>query len=253
MLSRNRIKQIHSLAMKKRRDESGLFVAEGPKLVGEMLARFRCVYLAVSEGSAFTVPANVADYDIVPRDELAKATLLTTPHEVLAVFEKPHSGNATDVESLARAGICLALDDIQDPGNVGTIVRTADWFGIDTVLCSKGTADVYSPKVLQATMGALVRVNVHYCDLPEVLGGLPGDVPVYGTFLKGSNIYSEKLSQNGVIVIGNEGNGISAPVEETVMRRLFIPPFPCKGGAVESLNASVAAAIICSEFRRRNF
>ena len=138
--------------MKKRRDESGLFVAEGPKLVGEMLARFRCVYLAVSEGSAFTVPANVADYDIVPRDELAKATLLTTPHEVLAVFEKPHSGNATDVESLARAGICLALDDIQDPGNVGTIVRTADWFGIDTVLCSKGTADVYSPKVLQATM-----------------------------------------------------------------------------------------------------
>ncbi len=252
MFSKNRIKQIRSLAMKKRRDESGLFVAEGPKLVGDMLARFRCQYMAVAENSTFAVPSGVKECDIVTHEELSRATLLTTPHEVIAVFEKPTVNKTPQPALAARNKLCLALDDIQDPGNVGTIIRTADWFGIDTVFCSAGTADVFSPKVLQATMGALVRVNVHYCDLEQTLAALRDEMPVYGTFLDGNDIYSANLAGNGIIVIGNEGNGISPAVERTVTQRLRIPSFPEGRKTVESLNASIATAVVCAEFRRRS-
>lgn len=250
MLSRNRIRLIRSLADKKCRDESGLFVAEGPRLVGDMLTAFRCVYMAVSEGGGFTVPAGVAESDTVSPGELARASLLATPHEVVAVFEKPSFRGAPDVSRLAREGLCLALDGVQDPGNVGTIIRTACWFGISAVVCSRGTADVYSPKALQATMGALANVMVYCCDLPQALAGLPVGTPVYGTFLEGESIYSAPLTESGVIVIGNEGSGISPAVEKAVTRRLYIPPYPRGKRAAESLNAAAAAAVVCAEFRR---
>ena len=147
--------------------------------------------------------------------------------------------------------MCLALDGVQDPGNLGTILRIADWFGIHHVLCSNGSADVYNPKCVQSCMGALARVEVHYCDLPEVLRET--EVPVFGTFLDGTDIYEEELSPNGIIVMGNEGNGISEEVGKLVNRRLYVPNFPKGSTTTESLNVAVATGIVCAEFRRRAF
>jgi len=146
--------------------------------------------------------------------------------------------------------LCLALDEVQDPGNLGTIIRIADWFGIEHIFCSQGTADVYNPKVVQATMGALARVHVHYVNLSELIDSLP-DIPVYGTFLDGTNIYEQELSQTGIIVMGNEGNGISPEVRKVINRRLYIPNYPANRPTSESLNVAVATAITCAEFRRR--
>ncbi|KAA6342762.1 23S rRNA (uridine(2479)-2'-O)-methyltransferase, partial [termite gut metagenome] len=180
-------------------------------------------------------------------EELSRCSLLKAPQQVLAVFEQPqYQLNLTPV----RKSLSLALDDVQDPGNLGTIIRIADWFGIEHVFCSSGTADVYSPKVVQATMGAIARVKVHYVTLPELVRSL-GDIPVYGTFLDGENIYTQSLSANGVIVMGNEGNGISKDTESFINRRLFIPSYPPERETSESLNVAVATAIVCAEFRRR--
>jgi TrmH family RNA methyltransferase len=147
--------------------------------------------------------------------------------------------------------LSLALDTVQDPGNLGTIIRIADWFGIEHVLCSKETVEVYNPKVVQATMGALARVSVHYVDLVEVLKET--SLPVYGTFLEGEDIYGEALSAEGVIVMGNEGNGVSEEVKKLVSRKLYIPNFPKGRETSESLNVAVATAITCAEFRRRTY
>ena len=146
--------------------------------------------------------------------------------------------------------LCLALDDIQDPGNLGTIIRVADWFGIEHIFCSQGTVDVYNPKTIQATMGALARVKLHYCDLPSFIASL-GDVPVYGTFLDGDNMYEKELTPHGLIVMGNEGNGVSAEVANLVNERLYIPNYPPQRETSESLNVAMATGIICAEFRRR--
>jgi len=144
----------------------------------------------------------------------------------------------------------LALDDIQDPGNLGTIIRLADWFGIEHIFCSQGTVDVYNPKTIQATMGALARVKLHYCHLPSLIASL-GEVPIYGTFLDGDNMYEKKLSSHGLIIMGNEGNGVSAEVAKLVNERLYIPNYPPQRETSESLNVAMATGIICAEFRRR--
>lgn len=251
MLSKNEIKFIHSLALKKRRDSEGLYVAEGPKLVGELWGTFRCRSLYVEDGAdlGFVPEGVVPEY--VSHVLMERATLLATPHCVLAVFEKPEDEEADNVSAVAESELCLALDDIQNPGNLGTIIRTADWMGIRRVFCSRGTADLYSPKVLQATMGSAARVKVSYTDLPAALKTC--NAPVWGTFLDGENIFGAPLEPRGVIVIGNEGNGISKEVEQTVTRRLFIPPYPEGRTTVESLNAGIATAITLAAFRGRMY
>lgn len=185
--------------------------------------------------------------DIANLEDLQRASLLKTPQDVIAVFEQRNEATNT---SVIERELCLALDDVQDPGNFGTIIRIADWFGIEHIFCSLGTADVYNPKVVQATMGALARVHVHYLSLTELIEGLK-EVPVYGTFLDGTNIYKQSLSETGLIVMGNEGNGISAEVRKLINRKLYIPNFPAGRSTSESLNVAVATAITCAEFRRR--
>ena len=253
-LSKNRMKFLTSLQTKKHREEEKLFVAEGPKIAREILStgkRIHSLYcLAGWLDSQNHHDIENLDITVVSNDEMRKISTLVTPQEVLCVVHQFE--HKLDEQSLNK-NISLALDGIQDPGNMGTILRLADWFGIDTVLCSTGCVDVYNPKVVQASMGALCRVNIHAVDLPSVLSCTPisNGTPVYGTFLDGENIYTKDLSPAGIIVLGNEGNGISEAVAKRVTHRLHIPSFR-EGGAVESLNVSVAAAIVCSEFARRN-
>ena len=250
MLSKNDIKNIKSLEHKKFRDEKGLFIAEGHKLVGELLGVFRCVLLAATDEwieNHGRIPAERVE--TVTSDELKRASLLRSPQDVLAVFSIPDDRET--MKYVATGNLVLALDDVQDPGNMGTIVRIADWFGIKDIFCSRGTADIFNPKAVQATMGALARVRIHYADLVKEISSLPASVPIYGTFLDGQTIYDTKLSGNGVIIMGNEGNGISPEVGKTVNRRLYIPNWPAGAVTSESLNVAIATAIVCSEFRRR--
>ncbi len=173
--------------------------------------------------------------------------MLSSPSPVLAVVRK----KLFDSSSVEAEGLILALDSVRDPGNLGTIIRIADWFGIRTILASRDTVDVYNPKVVQATMGAIFRVKLIYCDLPDTLEILSKSMPVYGTFLEGENIYTETLDKNAVIVMGSESNGISDKVASIVSRKIHIPSFTQGEATSESLNVAVASAITCSEFRRR--
>jgi len=248
MLSKNRIKYIRSLELKKKRKEYNVFVAEGPKLIEDLLGVFHC-HLLIATPDWHTEHPNIKADEIieVTPDELSKASLLKHPQQVLAVFDQPEY----NVEkSIINISLCLALDDIQDPGNLGTIIRLADWFGIEHVFCSLGTADIYNPKTVQATMGAIARVKVHYTDIYNLIHSLE-DCPVYGTFLDGKNIYRESLSSNGLIVMGNEGNGINPNIAGLINRRLFIPNYPAQRETSESLNVAIATAITCAEFRRQ--
>ena len=250
MLSKNDIKNIKSLELKKFRDEKRLFVAEGHKLVGELLGVFKCVLLVATDewlGSRKRSPAE--RIESVTADELKRASLLRSPQDVLGVFCMPDDHST--VKEAAAKNLVLALDDVQDPGNLGTIMRIADWFGIKDIFCSKATADIFNPKAVQATMGAVARVKIHYTDLAKELSALPSSIPVYGTFLEGDIIYDTQLSANGVIIMGNEGNGISKEVGKTVSRKLYIPNWPAGAATSESLNVAIATAIVCSEFRRR--
>ncbi len=251
MISKNRIKNVRMLGAKKNRDASGLFVAEGPKVVGELLSAFPCVYLAALPGWLERMHfkhQGEMETDTVSPDELRRVSFLQHPQEVLAVFRKPEAKAVSP--GIAARRLCLALDGVQDPGNVGTIIRIADWFGITDIFCSADTADAYGPKVVQATMGAIARVHVYNADLPAVLSQIPG-IPVYGTFLDGTDIYDTPLQQHGIIVMGSEGNGISDAVGAKVSMRLRIPNFPAGRLTSESLNVAVATAVTCSEFRRR--
>ena len=249
MLSKNQVKLITSLSQKKHRDETGLFVAEGTKLVLDIAHYFQIRLLtstaewASQFGSEMKAPIN-----IVTQDELSKISGHKTPQGVLAVFEKKE--DVFSVQQIADS-LSLALDDVQDPGNLGTIIRIADWFGIRNIFCSLHCADVYGTKTVQATMGALARVRVHYVDLETFFSQLPQHFPVYGTFMDGKNIYSETLTAHGIILMGNEGNGISEKAGKLVTNRLLIPNFPQGEPTSESLNVGVATAIICAEFRRR--
>ena len=250
MLSKNDIKNIKSLEKKKFRDEKQLFVAEGHKLAGELLGVFDCVLLAATRewtASRGDIPAE--RIETITPDELERASLLRSPQDVLAVFRIPD--NRMTMLSVASRNLVLALDGIQDPGNLGTIVRIADWFGIRNVFCSPDCADIYGPKAIQSTMGAIARVRLSYVDLPEAISALPSGTPVYGTFLDGEDIYRRDLTSNGVIIMGNEGNGIRPSVGSLVKERLYIPSWPADGATSESLNVAAATAVICAEFRRR--
>jgi TrmH family RNA methyltransferase len=248
MLSKNKIKYIHSLELKKNRKKEGVFVAEGHKLVGDLLPHFHCrLILATNTWLKEHHDIQADEIIEITPEELVKASLLKTPQEVLAIFEQPQYNYTTDV---IKDSLCLALDDIQDPGNLGTIIRLADWFGIEHIFCSQGTVDVYNSKVIQATMGALARVKVHYCNLPNLISSLR-DVPVYGTFLDGENIYNKPLSENGLIIMGNEGNGVSKEVSQLINNKLYIPNYPTGRATSESLNVAIATAVVCAEFRRR--
>ncbi len=256
MISKNRLKYVRSLEMKKYRKAEGVFVAEGHKLVGDLLDVFECKYLAATSE---WLSANAAwvdrqrqsgvEVDEVTDEELKRASFQETPQQVLAVFKQ--LTYEVDVNEVARKQLCLVLDDVQNPGNLGTIVRLADWFGIEHIFCSKGCADIYNPKTVQATMGGIARVRVHEADLSELLSRLDKDIPVYGTFLDGENIYGKELENRGLIVMGNEGKGVSKEVAAFVTERLYIPNYPEGRETSESLNVAIATAIVCAEFRRR--
>ncbi|MDR1763537.1 MAG: RNA methyltransferase [Dysgonamonadaceae bacterium] len=248
MISKNKIKFIRSLEMKKYRDESGCFLAEGNKLVSDIMPYFDCeLMIAKPRWTATKGDIRAAELIAAEDGDIEKASLLKTPQDVIAVFRKPKQ--TLDLPELQNQ-LSLVLDGIQDPGNLGTIARIADWFGVRTLICSTDTADIYNPKTVQATMGAIARVSVFYTVLPEFLASA-GNIPVYGTFLEGKNIYTEQLTPNGLIVMGNEGKGVSRAVEKLINRRLFIPPWPEGADTGESLNVAAATAIACSEFRRR--
>lgn len=249
-LSKNQIKYIHSLELKKNRKKDKVFLAEGPKLVGDLLDHFSCMLLVATpewiDNQARKIPAeNIIS---VTEEELARASLLKTPQQVLAIFKQLEE--CID-PTVINCSLCLALDGVQDPGNLGTIIRMADWFGIEHIFCSPNSADVYNPKTIQATMGGIARVKVHYTPLPELIRSV-GQCTVYGTFLNGTNLYECSLSQTGLIVMGNEGNGISQEVDQLVNQRLYIPNYPQGKETTESLNVAIATAIVCAEFRRRD-
>lgn len=249
MISKSQIKQIQQLSQKKFRDMTGLFVAEGFKLVSELTGYFEPVYLAcTAQRSKEFTHLTGRTVTVVSTEEMARISLQKTPQGVLAVFKKKTDSFPDDIFSQQ---LCLALDNIQDPGNLGTIIRIADWFGIHNIFCSKNCADPFGPKTVQSTMGALARVKIHTVDLDVFLGSVHHEIPVYGTFMDGDSIYSEQLSANGIIVMGNEGNGISGKIEKSVSKRLLIPSFPPESPTSESLNVAVATALICAEFRRR--
>lgn len=248
MLSKNQIKRIQSLARKKGRRDEGCFIAEGSKLVEDTCNAFDCDLLLATRRWLDAHPHRTSHpVQEVTEQEMTKVSQLTTPTDVMAIYRIPCY--RLDVEAL-RSELVLALDTVQDPGNLGTIVRLADWFGIRHIVCSPETADLYNPKVVQATMGALARVRLYYTPLVEFLQSMER-ATVYGTFLDGTDIYRSPLSPHGVIVMGNEGNGISPELEPYIGSRLYIPNYPAGQPTSESLNVAVAAAITCAEFRRR--
>jgi len=252
MISKNKIKLIQQLERRKEREEQRLFVGEGPKVVEELMTTFTLVTLVVEEEYFDSYSKKLSDANqnaeivTVSSDELRKVSFLQHPQHVLGVFQLPSSSFLSS--SPSSAGLTLALDGVQDPGNMGTIIRIADWFGVSAILCSTDCADHFAPKVVQATMGSLARVKVVRCNLPEVLAS--AGIPIYGTFLDGENIYQTPLSATGIIVMGNEGNGISKAVEPLVSHRISIPRFPADKTTPESLNVAIATAVTLAEFRR---
>jgi TrmH family RNA methyltransferase len=250
MLSKNKVKYLTSLAKKKSRDEHGVFIAEGTKVVGDILPYFRCQLLCGTKEFLTLHPQAQAEEIIeISEAELQKCSQLKTPRDVIAVFYKP-THQPFNSETLNQE-LCLMLDGVQDPGNLGTIIRLADWFGINHIICSEDTADAFAPKVIQATMGAITRVTIHYELTTEFLSSIPKETPIYGTFLEGDNIYEKKLSANGLLIMGNEGNGIRPETQAYINQKLFIPPHPAGCETSESLNVAIATAICCAEFRRQ--
>ena len=251
MISKNQIKYVHQFELKKFRKQEGLFIAEGHKVVGDLLrAGFKPRHIfAIQEWiTDNTSLLSVLDSQLteVNLEELTRLSLLQHPQQVLALFPIPDEQTIPSHHN----SLSLLLDNVQDPGNLGTIIRIADWFGIDTIYCSLGTVDAWNPKVVQATMGSIARVHIIYVDPQSLFDSLPDSFPVYGTFLDGENIYTQQLSQQGIIVMGNEGNGISDAVRARVTHKLLIPDFH-NGDTADSLNVAIATAITCSEFRRR--
>lgn len=248
-LTNNLRKMVASLGNARNRREEGCFVAEGTKCVCDTWQNFHCRYLFATtawiEQHGKSLPG--ANPIVVKRADMERMSQLSTPSQVLAVYELP---DTEFDETKLFSNLVIALDRVQDPGNLGTIIRIADWFGITDIVCSPDTVDVYNPKVVQATMGAISRVKVHYLDLVNLIKCNP-DVPVYGTFLDGRNIYETSLTPHGIVVLGNEGQGISNEVGDLIKRRLFIPSYPQERPTSESLNVSMATAITIAEFRRR--
>lgn len=240
MVSKNQIKLITSLQQKKYRKQEQLFFAEGVKVVQELLqSNFELQDLFTTKQDFLTVSKDKVH--AISEAELKKISALSTPNTCLAVFKIPK------VKELVQNGLIVALDDVRDPGNLGTIIRLCDWFGIETLFCSEESVDIYNPKVVQATMGSISRVNVVYGNLETFLAS--AKLPIFGTFMDGKNIYQEKSPNEGIIIMGNEANGISASVEKLVSERIAIPRFG-NLQVTESLNVATATAIILSEFKR---
>jgi len=244
-------KLIASLRQAKNRKKEGLFVIEGTRAVLDTAAFFDVSRLVATNGwlekHGHALPKGMEVLTASPQD-VERMSSLTTPQGIMAVCRIPDPAPFVRPDA---GELVLALDTVQDPGNLGTIMRVADWFGVTRILASEETADVWNPKVIQASMGAIARVRVTYCNLRETLERECGGVPVYGTFLDGDNIYATELTNGGILVMGNEGNGISDEVGRVVGRRIKIPAYPAGRTAVESLNVSMATGIVLAEFRRR--
>lgn len=241
------IKFVSSLAQKKYRDKEGCFVAEGTKCVRDTWQHFDCRMIIATQNwyDTFGNSSHLGKLYIANRGQMQRMSQFATASEVIAVYNIPKS----DLEPKAEQdGINIVLDGIQDPGNLGTIIRLADWYGIRNIFCSKQTVDVYNHKVVQATMGAISRVKVTYCDLEALMS--ESSLPVYGTTLDGDNIYSTELASSAFVVFGNEGNGMSERLKSLATKNLCIPSGTANGEGSESLNVSIAAAITISEFCR---
>ena len=241
MVSKNQIKLINSLQQKKYRKLHNLFIAEGKKVIQELIdANFSLEHLFVTKENLFDSKYN---FELISDNDLKKISALTTANDCLAVFK------IKEVNSHSSSGLELALDNIKDPGNIGTIIRLCDWFGISKIVCTEETVDIYNPKVVQATMGSLARVEVLYTNLANYLKTT--DLEIFGTFMEGTNIYKTELPSKGIIVMGNEANGISTEIENLVTQKISIPRFGSLQ-QTESLNVATAPAVILSEFKRNS-
>lgn len=244
-MTKAEIQFIRSLADKRTRDSEGLFIAEGVKLVEEIRAsdyHIRRIYTTRTDIVG-------AEVERVERKDMERISELKTASDTLAIVEKPRY--KLSLPSI-KGDLAIALDGVQNPGNLGTIIRLADWFGVKDIICSAECADCFNPKVVQATMGAILRVRVHYTDnLAQLLRDAHSEgMPIYGTLLDGENIYTKELTTHGIIVMGNEGRGLTEECRGELTERLFIPPYPANAPTSESLNVAMATGIILAEFRR---
>ncbi|MDD2489318.1 MAG: RNA methyltransferase [Bacteroidales bacterium] len=251
MISNAQIKTIASYKLAKFRNQDEVFVVEGVKMVDELLRSNHTIEMIcatknwIEEHKKIASQINLNIQEIKTQD-LERISSLTTPNQVLAIVKRKES---KPIE--LKSQLVIALDEIKDPGNLGTIVRIADWFGIENIICSENTVDIYNPKAIQATMGSLFRINITYNNLFQYLQTIPSSHPIYGTIIEGGkNLYQENLQQEGIIVIGSESHGISQDIKQLITHPLTIPSFSKEQGP-ESLNASIATSIICSEFRRK--
>ena len=240
MLSKSQIKLITSLKLKKYRQQYGFFVVEGVKTIKELL-QSNLVLHALYTTETFNIDAK--DEVLISESDLKRISFLTTPNKALAIFKIP------EPKPIEVNGLIVALDAVRDPGNLGTIIRICDWFGIKELICSTETVDCFNPKVVQATMGSLTRVNITYVDLIHFLKNTK--LPVYGAFMEGENVYHKQLPENGILIMGNEANGVSKEVESIITDKISIPRFG-ELQETESLNVATATAILLSEFKRRN-
>jgi TrmH family RNA methyltransferase len=250
MLSKNKIKFLQSLSLKKNRDETGLFIIEGEKSIQEVLqSPIKMKSIIGSEEIIMQYTSPQLEYLPATYAEIKKISSLQTPQGVLAVCEQP---GKKPIFPHITDKLTLVLDDIQDPGNLGTIIRLCSWFGIENVVCSVNTVDCYNPKVVQSSMGSIAKVSVQYTNLQPFLNECRDqNLEIYGAFLDGKNIYAENLLNKGIIVMGNEGKGISPEIEKIITKKITIPNYSINNSGVESLNVSIATAIICGEFRRQ--
>ena len=248
MISKNKIKYISSLQNKKFRQKYNKFIIEGHKTVFDIInSDYTVEEIFISSVDKYS--SLLKEYNLefieVSNEEMKKISLLKSPSDILAIVNIRENNE----EIILQNDITLCLADIQDPGNLGTIIRTANWFGIKNIVCSQNTADLYNPKTLQSTMGAFANINIFYIDLEDFLK--KQNITIYGTFLEGKNIYESKLKQNGIIVMGNEGNGIPKNIEKLISEKITIPNFAGESLKAESLNVSISTGIILSEFKRR--
>lgn len=245
IISKNQIKLIKSLSQKKNRQQQGLFIVEGIKGITEFLNSDYKLETLYTTKSIFEAPTNAVIE--ISEVDLKKISALKNPNTALAIFR------ISEQKKAVKTGLIMALDEVRDPGNLGTIIRLCDWYGIKNLVCSLNTVDCYNAKVVQATMGSLARVTIHYLDLEEYLEAYlkANEIEVFGTFLNGENIYTADLPNQGIVILGNEANGISEALKTRVHRKLTIPKFG-DIKATESLNVANAAAVVLSEFRRRS-
>jgi TrmH family RNA methyltransferase len=254
MISKNKIKYIVSLQRKKNREKEQLYLIEGDKLVKEYLLSGIRIRLLAAKPEFITLlnpeeKGLIEEVQPIDNDDLKRISTLKTPHNAIALV--PLLPVKLDPVAILE-DLCAALDFIQDPGNLGTIIRSAAWFGIKNIVCSENSADLYNPKVIQASMGAVLHVDVHYCDLSQFLGtALKKGLPVYGTMIKGESVYDQKLKNKGVILLGNESRGISDELVPLISKEIMIPRFNNFKYGNDSLNVSMAASVVFSEFARR--